>query len=72
MTVVLEYRSGKTEIVTFVSDDAYPARIRIQRIVIDDRKNEPGCEQRLFYRERWLRTGAPVYVEAESAPRDAP
>lgn len=71
MRVVLEYRSGKTEIVAFISDDAYPERIRIQRFTIKDRKDEPICEERVFCRQGWLRAGTPVYVEAEPIPKDA-
>lgn len=72
MTVVLEYRSGKTEIVSFRLNGSYPARVRLRRVIEETRRQDPVYESRVFYRDRWLRTGNPVYIEEIApAPKDA-
>lgn len=62
MTVVLEYRSGKVEIVSFLNDGDYPQRVRIRR---------PPSAEKMFRWQRLLRRGKPVYVEEDVAPGNA-
>jgi hypothetical protein len=66
MTVVLEHRDGKTEIVSFIYDEFPPPRVRVRRVAGVDRHSEAIYEERLFHRDRWLRTNTPVYVEQET------
>lgn len=66
MTVVLKYTSGKTEIVSFDYGELYPQRMRVRQHVGGQK-----YEETLFYRERWLRSRTPVYIEEAVAPKDA-
>jgi hypothetical protein len=59
MTVVLEYDSGKVEIVSFDCDGLYPQRVRIRR---------PPAAEKMFRWQRWLRRGKPVYAEEHTGP----
>ena len=62
MTIVLRYRDGKTEIVSFRRDTlAFPAAVRLR---VQD-------EQRRFYLSRILRSGNPVYLEEVALPESA-
>jgi len=70
MTVVLEYRSGRVEIVSFLYEGDYPLRVRLRRVVGVERNGDPRYEPQVFRHVRSLAHGKPVYVEQE-APQSA-
>jgi hypothetical protein len=71
MTIVLEYRSGRVEIVSFQYDDSYPNGIRLRRPAGKDENDQVRYGEMLFLLQRWMRHGKPVYVEAMEPPEEA-